>query len=223
MNKAIVFDLDGTLVDSAPDLMDAHNYVMQKYGYHQKQVTDIRHLAGRGAANMILSSLREEDKKFDANIHKKMTEEFINFYRENISKKSQIIKGAVDFLKWGKSQNITLAICTNKMESLAKKLLKEINLIEFFDYIAGADTFEYRKPDPRHLTNILEILDVKKENSIMVGDSETDSETARSAKIHFVLVKGGYTEKDQKHIYHNHLINDFTEMQAIISKMKFLN
>jgi phosphoglycolate phosphatase len=223
MNKAIVFDLDGTLVDSAPDLIDAHNYVMRKYGYHQKQVSDIRHLAGRGAANMILSSLREEDKKFDANIHKRMTEEFINFYRENISKKSQIIKGAVDFLKWGKSQNITLAICTNKMESLAKKLLTEINLIEFFDYIAGADTFEYRKPDPRHLTNILEILDVKEENSIMVGDSETDSETARSAKIHFVLVKGGYTEKDQKHIYHNHLINDFTEMQAVISKMKFLN
>jgi phosphoglycolate phosphatase len=109
------------------------------------------------------------------------------------------------------------------MESLAKKLLKEINLIEFFDYIAGADTFEYRKPDPRHLTNILEILDVKKENSIMIGDSETDSETARSAKVNFILVNGGYTEKDQKHIYHNHLINDFTEMHAIISKMKFLN
>ena len=223
MNKAIVFDLDGTLVDSAPDLMDAHNYVMQKYGYHQKQVSDIRHLAGRGAANMILSSLREEDKKFDTNIHNKMTEEFINFYRENISKKSKIIKGVIEFLKWGKSNNIILAICTNKMESLAKKLLKEINLIEFFDYIAGADTFEYRKPDPRHLTNILEILDVKKENSIMVGDSETDSETARSAKVNFILVNGGYTEKDQKHIYHDHLINDFTEMQAIISKMKFLN
>jgi len=223
MNKAIVFDLDGTLVDSAPDLMDAHNYVMQKYGYHQKQVSDIRHLAGRGAANMILSSLREEDKKFDTNIHKKMTEEFINFYRENISKKSQIIKGVTEFLKWGKSHNINLAICTNKMEYLAKKLLKEMNLIQFFDYIAGADTFEYKKPDPRHLTNILEILDVKKENSIMVGDSETDSETARSAKINFVLVKGGYTEKDQKHIYHDHLINDFTEMQEIVSKMKFLN
>ncbi len=65
MSKAIVFDLDGTLVDSAPDLMDAHNYVMQKFGYHQKPLTDIRHLAGRGAANMILSSLKEEDKKFD--------------------------------------------------------------------------------------------------------------------------------------------------------------
>jgi len=75
MSKAIVFDLDGTLVDSAPDLMDAHNYVMQKFGYHQKPLTDIRHLAGRGAANMILSSLKEEEKKFDQNIHKKMTAE----------------------------------------------------------------------------------------------------------------------------------------------------
>jgi phosphoglycolate phosphatase len=203
--------------------MDAHNYVMQKFGYHQKPLTDIRHLAGRGAANMILSSLKKEDKKFDQNIHKKMTDEFINYYRENISKKSQIIKGVNEFLAWGKSKKIIFAICTNKMESLAKKLLKEINLIEFFDYIAGADTFEYKKPDPRHLTNILEILDVKKEDSIMVGDSETDAETARIAKVNFILVKGGYTEKDQNSIYHNHFINDFTEMNEILSKMKFLN
>ena len=110
MSKAIVFDLDGTLVDSAPDLMDAHNYVMQKFGYHQKPITDIRHLAGRGAANMILSSLKEEDKKFDQNIHKKMTDEFINYYRENISKKSKIIKGVNEFLAWGKSKNINLKI-----------------------------------------------------------------------------------------------------------------
>jgi phosphoglycolate phosphatase len=223
MSKAIVFDLDGTLVDSAPDLMDAHNYVMQKFGYQQKPLSDIRYLAGRGAANMILSSLKNEEKKFDPNLHKKMTEDFINYYKENISKKSQIIKGVNEFLVLGKSQKINFAICTNKMESLAKKLLKEINLIEFFDYIAGADTFEYRKPDPRHLTNILEILDVKKEDSIMVGDSETDAETARAANINFILIKGGYTEKDQNSIYHNHFINDFTEMNGILSKMKFLN
>ena len=223
MSKAIVFDLDGTLVDSAPDLMDAHNYVMQKFGYHQKPITDIRHLSSRGATNIFWRSLKEEDKKFDQNIHKKMTDEFINYYRENISKKSQIIKGVNEFLAWGKSKKINFAICTNKMESLAKKLLKEINLIEFFDYIAGADTFEYKKPDPRHLTNILEILDVKKEDSIMVGDSETDAETARIAKVNFILVKGGYTEKDQNSIYHNHFINDFTEMNEILSKMKFLN
>jgi phosphoglycolate phosphatase len=223
MSKAIVFDLDGTLVDSAPDLMDAHNFVMQKFGYQQKPLSDIRYLAGRGAANMILSSLKNEEKKFDPNLHKKMTKEFINYYKENISKKSQIIKGVNEFLVWGKSQKINFAICTNKMESLAKKLLKEINLIEFFDYIAGADTFEYRKPDPRHLTNILEILDVKKEDSIMVGDSETDAETARAANINFILIKGGYTEKDQNSIYHNHFINDFTEMNGILSKMKFLN
>ena len=151
------------------------------------------------------------------------TEEFINYYKENISKKSQIIKGVNEFLIWGKSQKINFAICTNKMESLAKKLLKEINLIEFFDYIAGVDTFEYKKPDPRHLTNILEILDVKKDDSIMIGDSETDAETARIAKVKFILVKGGYTEKDHTSIYHDYLINDFTEMNGILSKMKFLN
>jgi len=88
MSKAIVFDLDGTLVDSAPDLMDAHNYVMQKFGYHQKPLTDIRHLAGRGAANMILSSLKEEEKKFRTesnNLHKYVKEKIKEYYKkENI-------------------------------------------------------------------------------------------------------------------------------------------
>ena len=154
----MVFDLDGTLVDSAPDLMDAHNFVMKKFGYDQKPLTHIRQLAGRGAANMILSSLKKEEKIFDQNIHKKMTEEFINYYRENISKKSQIIKGVNEFLIWGKSQKINFAICTNKMESLAKKLLKEINLIKFFEYITCVDTIKYKKPYPRNLTNILEIF-----------------------------------------------------------------
>ena len=120
----------------------------------------------------ILNSLKEEDRKLDANIHKQMTEEFINFYRENISKKTQIIKGTEDFLKWGKSQNINFAICTNKMESLAIKLLKEINLFEFFDYIAGVDTFEYKK-EMDDIKKKLEHAQTSIERTVVAKGTET--------------------------------------------------
>jgi len=223
MRSSIIFDLDGTLVDSAPDLMDAHNYVMRKYGYSTKELNHIRCLAGRGAANLILRSVEKDEKKISKLLHQEMTNDFINFYRENISKKSAPLRGVVEFLKWSKSKKILLGVCTNKLENLAKKLLLELDMIKYFQYIAGSDTFEYRKPDPRHLTNILEIFESEPSCSLMVGDSETDADTAKSAKVRFVLVKNGYTEKNYEMIQHDFLIKDFLEMEHIVSKTDILN
>ena len=99
------------------------------------------------------------------------------------------------------------------------KLLKELNVDKYFIFVAGSDTFEFKKPDPRHLTNIIDILNIKKENTIMVGDSETDSEAAIQAKIKFILVAHGYTEKDEKNIKHDYLINDFNMIKGISEKL----
>ena len=223
-NKAILFDLDGTLVETAPDLMAAHNHVMEKYGYEKKPLEDIRFLAGRGAAVMLLKSIDSQGRlkhkeKIDENKHKAMTKDFIDFYAANISNTSKINNGVIKFLDWCKSKKIHLAVCTNKMEHLTIKLLKEIKLYDYFDFIAGADTFDYRKPNPQHLTSILEILGVPIEQSIMVGDSETDAEAARAAKIKFILIKGGYTEKNYNQIYNDYLIESFTEIQPITQKI----
>jgi len=223
MRSSIIFDLDGTLVDTAPDLMDAHNYVMKKYGYSTKELSHIRYLAGRGAANLILRSVEKDEKKISKLLHQEMTNDFINFYRENISKSSAPLRGVVEFLEWSKSKKILLGVCTNKLENLAKKLLLELDMIKYFEYIAGSDTFEYRKPDPRHLTNILEIFDTEPSCSLMVGDSETDADTAKSAKVKFVLVKNGYTLKNYEMIHHDFLIKDFLEMEHIVSKTNILN
>ena len=223
-NKAILFDLDGTLVETAPDLMAAHNHVMEKYGYEKKPLEDIRFLAGRGAAVMLLKSIDSQGRlkhkeKIDENKHQAMTKDFIDFYAANISNTSKINNGVIDFLDWCKSKKIHLAVCTNKMEHLTIKLLKEIKLYDYFDFIAGADTFDYRKPNPQHLTSILEILGVPIDQSIMVGDSETDAEAAKAAKIKFILVKGGYTEKNYNQIYNDYLIESFTEIQPITQKI----
>ena len=110
-----------------------------------------------------------------------------------------------------------MAVCTNKQEHLAVDLLKKIKIYDFFEFVAGGNTFEYCKPDPRHLTNIIEILggDIKK--SIMIGDSENDADAAKLAEIPMILLKDGYTEKKVEQIYHNHLIENFIGIEKIIS------
>jgi len=223
INKAILFDLDGTLVETAPDLMSAHNHVMEKYGFEKKPLSDIRYLAGRGAATMLMRSANSRNTKTENKInektHKEMTTEFIDFYSKNICKGSVINPGVIDYLKWCKDQKIHLAVCTNKMEHLTIKLLKEIKLYDYFDFIAGADTFSYRKPNPQHITSILEILNIPIENSIMIGDSETDAEASKAAKVKFILVKGGYTEKNYNQIFHDHLVDSFKEIKDLSKKI----
>ena len=223
INKAILFDLDGTLVETAPDLMSAHNHVMEKYGFEKKPLSDIRYLAGRGAATMLMRSANSRNTKTENKINEKtqkeMTTEFIDFYSKNICKGSVINPGVIDYLKWCKDQKIHLAVCTNKMEHLTIKLLKEIKLYDYFDFIAGADTFNYRKPDPQHITSILEILNTPIENSIMIGDSETDAEASKAAKVKFILVKGGYTEKNYNQIFHDHLVDSFEEIKDLSKKI----
>ena len=210
----ILFDLDGTLVDTAPDLMGAHNHVMKKFGYPQKSLGDIKHIAGRGAWIMMQRTFRDEIK--DEKLKKEMVKEFIDYYAKNIDKGSNPIKGVVNFLEWAKSNQILMGVCTNKQERLATDLLKKINLSQYFEYVAGCDTFVFNKPDPRHLTNVIEIIGGSVNKSIMVGDSEVDSQSAQSAKIPFILVEEGYTEKNVSEIPHKTLIKNFLNFESIV-------
>ena len=212
----ILFDLDGTLVDTAPDLIGAHNHVMNKFGHNPKQLSDIKSLAGRGAWVMMQRSFKNEIT--DEKTKKKMVDEFISFYAKNINNKSKPIKGIFEFLEWAKSKNISMGVCTNKKEVLAVDLLKKIKMYKYFEYVAGADTFEFNKPDPRHLTDVVEIIGGDLKKTIMVGDSEVDANSAHNANLPFVLVKDGYTEKTEKEIKHDELINDFVGFEKIIEK-----
>ena len=218
----ILFDLDGTLVDTAPDLMHAHNHVMKKFGYPTKSTEEIRNLVGKGAGAMIGRSIwgqakKEFSKVNDEKIKKEMVREFVDFYGKNIIKESTLINGVKEFLKWCKEQNISMAVCTNKQEHLSNDLLKKIGIYNYFAYVAGSDTFDYCKPDPRHLTSVIEILDGDLKKTIMIGDSETDANAAKSAEIPIILLEDGYTEKKIDEIYHNHLIKDFVGIEKIIS------
>ena len=219
----ILFDLDGTLIDTAPDLMLAHNHVMKKFGYPTKSLRDLKSSVGKGAGAMIGRSIWGQAKKefgrvIDDKIKNEMTKEFISYYGENILIESSLINGVKDFLNWCKKQNISLAVCTNKTEHLAVDLLKKIGIYEYFEYVAGHNTFDYCKPDPRHLTTIIEILNGDKKRSLMIGDSETDANAAKNAGIPIILLEDGYTEKKITEIYHNHLVKDFVDIEKIVLK-----
>ena len=212
----ILFDLDGTIVNTAPDLMAAHNHVMRKYGHTEKRLEDIKSLAGRGAWVMMQRSFKEEIK--DEKMKKEMTKEFIDFYSKNIDRNSIPIDGSIDFFKWAKSKNISMAVCTNKQEKLAVDLLKKLDIYKYFEYVAGSDTFSYNKPDPRHLTDVVEIIGGDLKKTIMIGDSEVDATSAHNANLPFVLVRDGYTEKTEEEIKHDELISDFIGFEKIIQK-----
>jgi len=219
----ILFDLDGTLVDTAPDLMSAHNHVMKKYGYPTKSTEDIRNLVGKGAGALIGRSIWGQAKKEfgkieDEKIKNKMVTEFIDFYAKNIVKESKLVNGVKEFLKWCKNQNISMAVCTNKQEHLSNDLLKKIGIYDYFEYVAGSDTFDYCKPDPRHLTSVIEILDGDIKKTLMIGDSETDANAAKAAEIPVILLENGNSEKNSDEIYHNHLVKDFINIDKIVSK-----
>ena len=218
----VLFDLDGTLVDTAPDLMLAHNHVMKKFGYPTKSLDDLKSSVGKGAGAMIGRSIWSQAKKELTSINEKvksdMTDEFISYYGKNILRESVLINGTKDFLNWCKNEKISMAVCTNKTEHLAVDLLKKIGIYDYFEYVAGYNTFDYCKPDPRHLTTVIEILDGDLKKSIMIGDSETDANSAKAAEIPMILLEDGYTEKKTDEIYHNHLIKDFVGIEKIISE-----
>ncbi len=219
----ILFDLDGTLVDTAPDLMRAHNHVMKQFGYPTKSTDEIRNLVGQGAGAMLGRSIWGQAKKefgkiSDEKIKKEMVEEFVEFYAKNIVNESKLINGVKEFLIWAKNRSISMAVCTNKQEHLSIDLLKKIGIYDFFEYVAGHNTFNYCKPDPRHLTSVIEILDGDVKKSLMIGDSETDANAAKEAGIPIILLEDGYTEKNTTEIYHNHLIKDFIGIEKIVTK-----
>ncbi len=219
----ILFDLDGTLVDTAPDLMRAHNHVMKKFGYPTKSTEEIRNLVGQGAGAMLGRSIwgqakKEFGKVQDDKIKKEMVKDFVDFYGKNIVNESTLINGVKKFLIWCKEKKISMAVCTNKQEHLAIDLLKKIGINDFFEYVAGHNTFDYCKPDPRHLTSVVEILGGDVSKTLMIGDSETDANAAKNAGIPIILLEDGYTEKNTTEIYHNHLVKDFVGIENIVLK-----
>jgi phosphoglycolate phosphatase len=209
----IVFDLDGTLVDTAPDLTHALNDVLTRRGHAPVAAETVRACVGHGARIMIEEALRRTGANDDTD---RMLAEFLVHYEANIAIDSRPFPGAVAALEALAGGGATLAVCTNKRENLSRKLLEELDLGRYFASLAGRDTFAVSKPDPGHLTGVIALAGGDPSRAVMVGDSETDLATARAAGVPAIMVSFGYAASSLDRLASEAVIDHFDELPACV-------
>ena len=210
-DATIVFDLDGTLVDTAPDLTNALNDVLTRRGHAPVGLATIRACVGHGARVMIEEALRRAGAQGDVD---QMLAEFLVHYEANIANESRPFPGAVAALQHLAAYGATLAVCTNKREHLSRRLLEELDLARYFSGLAGRDTFAVAKPDPGHLTGVIALAGGTPARAVMVGDSAIDIQTARAASVPSILVSFGYADLPLDGVAPEAVINHFDELPA---------
>lgn len=190
----IVFDLDGTLVDTAPDLVGALNFVLQREGLPLVPVASARTMIGAGARKLIERGFELEGRSMTACDLDRLTDDFIAYYRDHIADASQPFDGLLAALDELEDNGFRFAVCTNKLEGLSRLLLDKLEMTARFSAICGADTFGVSKPDPTILRQTIQRAGGELSESIMVGDSGPDVGVARRAGVPVVGVSFGYTD-----------------------------
>jgi phosphoglycolate phosphatase len=208
----IVFDLDGTLVDTAPDLLDSLNHSIGTAGMEPVESAELRRFVGMGAKVMIERAFAAKQKPLSDAHLAELFNIFIEHYTGNMPGKSRLYAGVVAALQRFADKGYEFAVCTNKYEGMSVRLLSDLGLASRFGAICGQDSFPYRKPDPRHLTSTIEAAGGVPSRAIMVGDSETDIKTAIAAGIPVVAVDFGYTDRHVSEFGPSRVISHYDEL-----------
>lgn len=190
----VVFDLDGTLVDTAPDLVASLNHTIAAHGLAPVSYEDLTHLVGHGARAMIERAFRLRDNPLDETELPGMMDRFVEHYLAGMPGESRPYPGLTSALDRLLDAGMKLAVCTNKMESLARPLIDGLNLGGYFATVTGGDTFPVRKPDPAHLTGTVERAGGDIRRTVMVGDSLNDLKVAVNAGVPSIGVPFGYSD-----------------------------
>ena len=193
--KLIIFDLDGTMINSAKDIMISNNLTLKKFGFKPISYQNVKNIIGQGIMANIVKSLHMQKISPTEDLKKKMYKYFFFYYKKHVYVKSKPYPGLITFLQNLKKKNYKLAVCSNKLEALTRIVLKKSKLIKYFDYIAGGDTFTHKKPHPSVLNNIVKKFKISKQEALFIGDSEHDYESAKNSKVKFCLKLNGFTNK----------------------------
>lgn len=218
-SPTIVFDLDGTLIDTAPDLIDTLNVVFAREGLAPVAYETARQLIGGGAKAMIVRGLEADGRAPIAALVEPLFADFIAHYSAHIADRSRPFPGLVEALDALASEGFRLAVCTNKLEGLSKLLLAEFELTDRFAAICGQDTFGIQKPDPEILRRTVATAGGDLAMSIMIGDSLTDIRTARAAGIPVIAVDFGYTEKPVSEFSPDRIISHFSQLPVCVGEI----
>jgi phosphoglycolate phosphatase len=214
---AAIFDLDGTLIDTAPDLTRATNHVLSSQGRRAISVAELRPFVGRGARRMIERGFAATGTAVPPNLVDSLYDAFIAYYTENIAVDSQPFPGTLELLDRLEAAGVKLGICTNKQERLSLRLMDRLGLTQRFGAIVGADTIGISKPDPAPYRETVARLGATGGGSVMIGDSETDILTARAAGVPVIAVTFGYTDRHVSEFNPDHTVDHMDHVWPAIA------
>lgn len=215
----IVFDLDGTLIDTAPDLAEATNHVLSTLGLDRINEMEIRPFVGHGALAMIDGAVKAHGRTLSERELHDLFEVFLVHYTAHVADRSVPYPHIVSVLDGLKAEGATLAVCTNKMEAQARAVLDALELSSYFSALTGRDSLGTYKPDPRHLTGTIALAGGQPGKSIMIGDSETDIKTAKAAQVPVVAVSFGYSVDPVLSFGPDAIIDDYRHLRDALGKL----
>jgi len=208
----LVFDLDGTLVDTAPDLLDSLNHCLRTVNVPDVVPEEIRRYVGFGSRVMIERAFAAHGRRVGAEELNALQGLFLEHYSAGMPGRSQPFPGVIETLTRFREAGFIAAVCTNKLEQLSRQLLDTLKISDRFEAICGSDTFAHRKPDPRHLLDTIAHAGGDPDRAIMIGDSRTDIDTAKAAGIPVVAVDFGYTDRPVREFEPSIVISHFDEL-----------
>jgi len=218
--RAVVFDLDGTLVETAPDLCRAANHALAEVGRPPLSVPQVRSMIGDGARALLLRGLEATGgEELPPEALQRLLERMLDFYGRHIADESRPFPGVVPVLEDLRTAGVRLGVCTNKPAALTQSLLAQLDLARLFDTVVGGDTLAVRKPHPGHVTGTIAQLGVPAWRSAMVGDSRNDLAAARAAGLPVVLVSFGYTDVPAADLGADALIDRFADLPEALAQL----
>jgi phosphoglycolate phosphatase len=217
--RTVVFDLDGTLVDTAPDLIDALNVILEREGMAPVPLQSARNMIGAGAKKLLERGLELDGRTFGLAELSRLTDDFIAYYADHIADRSRPFDGLETALDDLAGRGYRLAVCTNKLEWLSKRLLDRLDLSARFAAICGADTFGVAKPDPAIFRQTVARAGGDVSSAIMIGDAGPDVGVARRAGVPVIGVSFGYTEVPIIDLKPDRVIDHMSELRAAIEAL----
>jgi phosphoglycolate phosphatase len=218
-DRTVVFDLDGTLVDTAPDLISALNFILDREGLPPVPLKSARTMIGAGVRRLLERGLEVDGRNASVEDINRLTDDFIDYYAAHIADASRPFEGLETALDDLQAQGYRFAVCTNKLEWLSRRLLDRLGLSARFAAICGADTFGISKPDPAILQQTVARAGGQLSTTIMVGDAGPDIGVARRAGIPVIGVEFGYTEVPIAELKPDRLIGHMRELPAAVESL----
>lgn len=215
----IAFDLDGTLVDTAPDLLDTLDLILVEAGAAPLPHEETRKMIGAGVKALVTRGLDAAGVTIDQPTFHRLEAQFLEHYAAHIADRSRPFPGLVAALDELSARGYALAVCTNKLEYLARMLLDRLDLTGRFAFITGGDTYPVKKPDAQHLLGTIAGAGGTVQRAVMVGDSMTDVLTARNARVPSIVVPFGYTDIPAEELGGDAFINHFDLLPEAVERL----